>query len=133
MGRPEPQFPLLYTSSSKNSNGDQSQNRCRDWPDFIRFWFFSFFWEGPRLREGTGVTVHLPLGLKLKEKSGLGRTNSSGFRQPSTQQHRYMQTVRKKKHKQTHTNHAQEAWKHAGWIPCRPVQYREEKLVYLTA
>lgn len=49
------------------------------------------------------MTVHLPLGLKPKEKSGLGHTGSSGFRQPCTQQHKYMQTVKKQKKNKTNT------------------------------
>lgn len=95
-------------------------------PRLARFHPFLFFF-------GKGldcVTVHLPLGLKPKEKSGLGHKDSSGFRQPCTQQDKYMQ----KNHKHTHAQimrgkHA----KHAGCIPCRPVQYIEKKLGYLTA
>lgn len=85
--------------------------------------FFSFFLEGESAR-GDGHESSPSSGIKTKGE------NSSGFRQPCTQQYKYMQTVKKKQNK-THINHAQEARKHAGCISCRPVQYIEKKIWFI--
>lgn len=67
----------------------------------IPFVIFFFFRKGLDCERGRASQFTFLWDLKPKEKSGLGHTDSSGFRQLCTQQYKYMQTV--KTHTHTHT------------------------------
>lgn len=120
-----PESCCLLPSRSKNSNRDQSQNACQDWPDFIRFFFF-FHPDGCDSSPSSGIKTKGEIRPGSRPQL---RVQAAMY--TTVQVYGDSEKKPPKKHTNTHMNHAQEARKHAGCIPCRPVQYREKKRVYL--